>query len=280
MDRLSLDQCRRNRESDAAWALYAPHRERVTRILSATLAGPAQRLCVLGPGNLNDIDLAVLLPSLRDVLLVDVDAEAVRRGLERQGFDADARFRIVAPVDVTGALTRLADIVPDRPADDASIGGCLQALAGPPGLGLNASCDVVASVGLLTQLIDGVVQTVGDGHPRFWEIVSALRRQHIRLLLDLVRPGGTAMLITEVVSSLTCPALLHVREPELPGVLQEEIARKNFFTGTNPAAVQHLLATEPDLASQLSGVALISPWVWPFGDRSYAVYGVAMRKPA
>jgi hypothetical protein len=278
MDRLTLEQRRRNRESDEAWAVYAPHRERVTAILRAALSGPSQRLCLLGPGNLNDIDLTALMPSLREIVLLDVDDDAPSRGLGRQGWRGDARTRVVAPVDLTGALARLAEIVPDRPADDGAIVACLQALAEPPDLGLSASCDVAASVGLLTQLIDAVVQTVGDGHPAFWTVVAALRRQHLRLLLDLVRPGGTAVLVTEVVSSISCPALLEVQEADLPGVLQDAIASRNFFTGTNPAAMQWLLATDPALASRVSEVVLTSPWVWPFGDRSYAVYGVVMRR--
>ena len=57
-----------NAESRDAWALFGPHRDAVTRLLLGGLgAGPA-RVCVLGAGNCNDLDLAALLADGREVV--------------------------------------------------------------------------------------------------------------------------------------------------------------------------------------------------------------------
>lgn len=277
---LIQEQVRRNEAADSAWELYAPHRERVTRLLLDSRSPTAERLCLLGAGNLNDLDITVLSSAFREIVLVDVDADAVRRGLERQGFAEDSRFRIVAPVDVSGVFAELTKL-PNEPSDrEAAIDGCLRGLTRVPDLEskLKGLFDVVASVGLFTQLIDGVLRSVGESHPKSWELVSAIRIQHLQLILELTVVGGAAVLVTEVVSSDTCSELLTVSVAGLPDLLRREIAAKNFFTGTNPAALQHLLRTDVSLAEQLANAPFSDPWLWHFLSRIYAVYAVTMRK--
>ncbi|GDY07927.1 hypothetical protein LBMAG52_14130 [Planctomycetia bacterium] len=275
---LIQEQARRNTEADATWSLYAPHRERVTRLLLDARAPTGERLCLLGAGNLNDLDLAALSTAFHEIVLVDVDVAALRRGLSRQGFAEDARFRVVTPTDVSGVFAKLAQMENDQQVSDEAIDSCLRTLAQPHGLSEHVCYDVVASVGLLTQLIDGVIRSVGESHPRSWELVSAIRTQHLRLMLELTIPGGAAVLVTEIVSSDSCPALLSVDEGGLPELVRREVAARNFFTGTNPAALLQLLRTEISLAEQLASTWFAEPWLWQFLARTYAVYALTMRK--
>lgn len=277
---LIQEQARRNAEADATWELYAPHRQRVTQLLLDARRSLSDRLCLLGAGNLNDLDLAALSSAFREIVLVDVDEAALRRGLARQGFAEDVRLRVAAPIDVSGVFAELTQIGSDQQAREDTINSCLRTLAQPRRFEEQVCGDVVASVGLLTQLIDGVLRSVGESHPRAWDVVSALRTQHLRLMLDLAAPGGTAALVTEVVSSDSCPALLSVSERDLPNLLRKEIAARNFFTGTNPAALQQLLRTEPGLIGQLASARFTEPWLWSFLTRTYAVYAVTMQKHA
>ena len=180
-------------------------------------------------------------------------------------------------MDVSGVFAELT-AVESRTPHESVIERCLRALARTPDFGWRGSCHVVASVGLLTQLIDGVMRTLGESHPRAWEVVASLRTQHLRLMLELARPGGAAVLVTEVVSSDSCPALLSGNERDLSDLLRREIAARNFFTGTNPAALHQLLRTDVSLASHLASVQFAEPWLWTFPARTYAVYAVTMRK--
>lgn len=269
---LVQEQRRRNAAADETWQLYAPHRTQVTQLIRSAASPMPRSICLLGAGNLNDIDLSAFA-EFQQITLVDVDATAVRRGLIRQAGCDDARFEVIAPFDVTGAFTELESIKQNNELDR-----CLSRLMQTPDLGEHENFSVVASVGLLTQLIDAVGRTVGESHPRFWEVVAAVRAQHLRLMLNLTSPGGAAVLVTEVVSSTSCPELLSMSESELPELLRREISAKNFFTGTNPAALQHLLHTAPGIAGELSDVRFTEPWLWQFLARTYAVYGVTMRK--
>ena len=97
-------------------------------------------------------------------------------------------------------------------------------------------------------------------------------------MLELTVPGGAAVLVTEVLSSDSCPALLSVDEGGLPELVRCEVAARNFFTGTNPAALQQLLRTEITLAEQLANTRFAEPWLWQFLTRVYAVYALTMRK--
>lgn len=275
---LIQEQARRNSQADATWELYTPHRERVTRLLLDARRPSSQRLCLLGAGNLNDLNLVELASAFREIVLVDLDAAALQRGLSRQGFAEDARFRVIAPMDVSGVFSVLAKMGNGLQAKNDVIDSCLRTLTQSANLGEQSHYEVVASVGLLTQLIDAVMRSVGESHPRAWELVSAVRSQHLELMLSLLEPGGAAVLVTEVVSSDTCPALLSLRDCDLSAQLRHEIAARNFFTGTNPAALRELLRTDPRLAKQLANTDFSEPWLWPFLARTYAVYAVTLRK--
>ena len=74
-----------NAESRDQWDAFSGHREKVSAILGAGADPCPGRLCVLGAGNCNDLDLAALLRAHREVHLVDLDAEALAQGVERQG---------------------------------------------------------------------------------------------------------------------------------------------------------------------------------------------------
>src|SRR6185295_19591792 len=74
-----------NASSAAAWESYTSQRQRMTELFTGAGHSPAGRLCVLGAGNCNDLDLPALLGAYREVHLVDLDEEALNRGVARQG---------------------------------------------------------------------------------------------------------------------------------------------------------------------------------------------------
>src|SRR5262249_19148251 len=93
-----------NASSRSGWERYAAHRRVVTSLLTSGTAGG--RLCVLGAGNGNDLDLPALLKAFREVHLVDLDAEALTFGTTFQKVAGHPGLRTheidVAGVDVRG----------------------------------------------------------------------------------------------------------------------------------------------------------------------------------
>jgi hypothetical protein len=248
----------------------------VTDLLIAAIpaAVPAPTLAVFGAGNCNDLDLVKLRGRFSQIYLVDCDCEALRQGIERQGLTADPGICPLGPLDLSGIAELTSAGSPSRPLENSQIDAALAAAAT---ISVGHPCDVVASVCLLSQILEGLALALGPEHPRYLELVQRLRHNHFRLLIEHLKPGGTGLLITDVVSSDTAPQIIGVQPLALPLLVRELIEQGNFFTGLNPTVIHALLVTDPLLASRVGDVAILAPWTWDLGWRVYAAYAVRFR---
>ena len=173
--------------------------------------------------------------------LVDLDAHALAQGVARQGLAENEALHLYGNIDVTGQLAAMGTW-----ASGAILDSDLEACIARPVEVISAIVpgrfDVVASCCLLSQLIGAVVDTAGEGHPRFRELVQAVRLGHLRLLMHLVAPGGRGVLITDLVSSTTAPPLAATAQDRLPHLLGGLIEAGNFFDGVNPAVIRTAFA--------------------------------------
>jgi hypothetical protein len=274
----------RNRESADAWTLYEPHRQRVTSLLLEALPSPVNddgsqsRICLLGAGNCNDVDLRRLADRCREVALADLDADALQQAVERQQLEGHPAIQLHSGIDLTGIFDRMAPDSAASEADQAEQIAELTRLAEffePHGLA--NSFDVVASVCLLSQLIDGVIRRFPDPQVSL-PLLQAVRRRHLRLLLEHCRPGGTAILFSEVVSSDTCPELTTASDGSLPGLLASLLAAQNFFTGLHPGVILQELQSDASLKPLVANVKPIAPWKWRFLYRTYAVTAFVVQR--
>jgi hypothetical protein len=260
------------------WDLFRAHRDRVTGLLCG--AAPAGRLCVLGAGNANDLDLAGLLGTYREVHLVDLDADAMALGVARQGLARNPAIHLHGDVDLTGVIGRMTAWSANGDLSDEELAACAGRPLSHVRPLLPGPFDVAASTCLLSQIVNCAVRTVGDRHPQFLAALQALRVGHLRLLVDLVAPGGAGLLMTDIVSSDTAPSLASVPDAHLPAVVARLVAERNFFHGVNPAVLVSLFRDDPFLASQAVAVEGLRPWLWDFGPRTYLVCALRFRKRA
>jgi hypothetical protein len=278
MNAILAQQRTRNATSRGAWDRYASHRQRVMSLLLRHGGDGSQRLCVLGAGNCNDLDLFRLARSFAQVHLVDLDEEALAFGLSRQrDLDSDT-VHLHGGIDVTGIATELGAWCPERPADERDVARCVELAASAPSPRIPAPFDVLASVCLLSQLIDSVVFTLGERHPCFLDLMLAVRSRHLRLLVELLRPGGHLVLVTDIVSSASCPELPRVSEEQLPRTIARLIEERNFFTGVNPFVLQRYFLADSVVSRLVENVELARPWLWDFGPRTYAVCAICARR--
>jgi len=132
---------------------------------------------------------------------------------------------------------------------------------------LGGAFDIVISAGLLTQLL------LDAADP------PAVRRRHLQLLFDLVRPGGAFVLVTDVVSSASAPAIRERAERDLPDLLARLIEERNFFTGANPAAIWKQLTEDPEFTARCARIESHDPWLWPVtSSHDYLTWAVTVFK--
>lgn len=280
-NRLVDEQVRRNLAANERWREYASHRDEVTRRLlgDALLNGDSSehgRLCVLGAGNCNDLELGQLATAFQEINLVDLDGEALARGVARQANVPTGAIHRHGGIDLLGALDSLAACAGEQRSADAELDTCLARVHEPAAGALPGPFDVVASVCLLSQLIECAVVSLGEGHPRFAELVLAIRAAHLRLLARLLVPGGRAVLVADFVSSQTAAELL-VGDPSWPLFLQQTAAQGNFFHASHPWAILAHLQNDPWLNQTVSDLRPTGCWRWNQGARVYAVAAFEFR---
>jgi hypothetical protein len=256
-----------NAESRDQWEGFAEHRRRVFDLL----AQGSGRLCVLGAGNGNDLDLASLLEAYREVHLVDLDGEALARGAERQGVaDRPALVRH-GNLDVTGMLDAMARWSPLGTVSDGELETLVDWPSRRVGLALPGSFDSVASTCLLSQLIGNAHHSIGEAHPRFGHVIQGIRLGHLRLMASLARPGGRVVLITDVASSDWVPGLAELPESRLLGLTPRLARDRGLIHGVNPAELRDLFRRDPVLSSRLGPLKNLPPWRWRLHHRTYLV---------
>jgi len=227
---------------------------------------------------LNDLDLAWLTSRFDRITLVDLDAEAMRDGLERQLGAAEVDGVNLIALDVTGTYDLLSRLLGKEGGPTTEdVRSIQERLSGCPAVDALGQFDCVVSTCLLSQLIDGVKHAVGEDHPQFLPLVQAVRRQHLATILGMTGRGGLSVLIFDFVSNMTCPDLDQISDTDLVAFAGVQIVRRNFFTGLNPAVVLDALRSFQPREGFLYPPLLVSPWRWNLGPRQYLVAAVLAR---
>jgi hypothetical protein len=275
-----------NRRSKDDWELYRGHRERFT----ATLLGlvpevtPADRhasLCLLGAGNCNDLDLTQLAEQFGMIHLVDIDAGALSRARERQPAAIRPQLVLHGGVDLTGLLApldRWKGKTPDAATLVQAVSDGVAALARilPAGqVDLAVSCCLMSQLGWSLEAALGTNRPAGgDGAGTSLELRLATITVHLQTLATLARPGGKALLASDIVSSDLYPLDELAPDTDLRALADRLVADQAVvYAGANPLLVSRLLRRDPALKLAFTGPTILPPWLWEGQfDRTYLVY--------
>lgn len=261
---------RGNRDVRDLWDRYRAHRERLTAEILA-LAPSGGRLCLLGAGNANDLDLEALATRFAEVHLVDLDPAALSRAHGRQTAATRARLHDHAPVDLSGLYHQL-----DRPrlpeADALVTAGAAQVLRQLP-----VGFDVVASCCVLSQM-SWALETLVAGKAPVEVLQQVLLRIHLRTLLALVAPTGAALLAADLVSSNSYP-LDDLSPGEDLGALARKLATERLtFPVCNPELIRLTIRHDETLARATASSQPGAPWLWTGpNDQTYLVCPIVLR---
>jgi hypothetical protein len=264
------------------WGLFASHRRRIEQLLDAALPqksplwlGQAQRLprlCVLGAGNCNDLDLPVLAGRFAEIHLVDIDAAALSRAIRRQNVAEPQQVHCHAPIDLTGLAATFDRWLGVQPSPtDITAAIKTAELAQPPAV--PGPFDAVLSSCVLSQLLGPPRDRLGVNHHLLPRLRRAIISRHFRTILQMLSPGGCAVFISDVVSSDTEPALAQVPDDALPELMRSLVRRRRTFRGLDPEAISVVL-DELDADRRW-----FAPWLWHLSPRrTYLVYAGLIRR--
>jgi hypothetical protein len=267
-----------NRATAASWERFASHRSHVTELLRA--AG-GESLAILGAGNCNDVDLEQLGAQFREIHLIDIDRAAVERARQWQAPGRKSSLVTHAPVDLSGCLEvlpRYRTAVPDlTELAEWSKNAASRAFGA-----VTMTFDTVASVCMLSQLMHACAVGLGLDNPCLEVIACATAVAHLRSLAKMVRPGGTAILITDVVSSAAFPFERKLQAGSHPLDLLAQVDKHDAsFSGTSPTFTLEIMSADTEIAPTVEPPRLVTPWVWRFNDEvHYFVYALVAKKKA
>jgi hypothetical protein len=253
------------------WDRYTAHRERLMAL--ATSASPARTVGVFGAGNCCDVDLARLAAHFERIDLVDVDVRALERSYDRSSPEVRRKLTLHGDVDLSGMIDQLdawGDDFPPAAELAKHALGAAHALVQHIG----QAFDVTLSTCLLSQLPIPFQRTWVLRGASWANLIGAIRAVHLATLAGTTRPGGTAVLGFDVLSSAEAPFLAALgtsTQPELEATVSSEVARAGYKLHPDPFELARELAS---LSSLVRAPQVSSPWLWDLGDKTQLVYAI------
>ena len=247
------------------WELFRGHRERMMTLIRSTHKAASGKIAILGAGNCNDIDLNELSARFEEVHLFDLDSESMEVGVSRQTPERAARIRLhqrdlakgtpgkVFPGPIDDVV---AEETEDRPRFDLVISTCL----------LSQLMETVGRLDLDHRSVEGLMHDVRD--------------KHLHLMSEIVAPGGSGLIVTDVSSSSLIPDLSESSSEKDSYLMETAIRRGACFTGLNPRELSEALGRVADRSGGLYGKEISPPWRWQLDEvRSFLVYALGFTKP-
>jgi hypothetical protein len=269
---LGDDQSRMNNSTRGQWDWYAAHRAHIERLIVPETRD--QRICILGAGNCNDLDLKWLVQAYAQVHLVDIDRSALDRAVHRQGVSTD-RLTLHAPIDLTGIADQSATwtgrSVSEAEVDRAAQTAAVSDLASIPG----GPFDLVLSPCVLSQLLCSTRDLLGKSHPAWPRLKTAIRAGHLRTITAMLKPAGRAVLVVDLASTKGIPGLERATDHDLPGIMEMSIETGKCFRGLEPRELTQALHR----AGAAAEVEISAPWLWHLGlAKAFLCYALVARR--
>lgn len=262
-------------KTDDDWTLYAEHRAHFTEALLSSTGNTGGRLCLLGAGNCNDVDLERLAFLFSEIHLVDIDPTALARAMVRQTPEVRSRVRLHAFVDLSG-MSKYLKRWKRRPPTVAQIEGIATSTLQSLLARLRGPFDVVASACVLTQMSFRLRDELGDAHPMLRPVRLSLIATHLNTLIGLTAVGGTSLFVCDLVSSSLFPIMDIQPAQNLRDVMIQIVESGTFYHAANPRLIRSILS-DGSLGERIDEPDLLDPWLWTGRlGRTYFVYVLRM----
>jgi len=262
------------------WTLYAEHRAHLTAVLLGSTSKVGGKLCLLGAGHCNDVDLERLAATFAEIHLVDIDSKALDEAKARQSPEVRSRLVTHGNVDLAGLTQKRLRSWRNRSpsshdveaAGIATLEWILERLPRP--------FDVVASTCVLTQLAFMLRDALGEHHKMLGAVRLSMVLTHLRCLVGLTGPGGASLFASDLASSNHFPLDQLPPGASLIDVMGQIIEKEAFYASANPNLILQLWEQDDLLQSHTAEPDLLDPWLWTGPEsRTYLVYAIrALRR--
>jgi hypothetical protein len=264
------EQSRMNLSTQGQWNLYAPHRRKIEELIRPRQRG--ERLCVLGAGNCNDLDLTWLVEAFAEVHLVDIDPAALERAAARQAVAGHTRLTLHAPFDLT-AIAELTLGWKGRRVEDAEADRAIETTRASEAIVAGGGFDLVLSPCVLSQLWCGVRDLVGKDHPKWPALKMAIGARHMRMMTQSPKACGRGVAIVDLTSTKSVVGLERARPDEAAKVMEMSLGTGKYFKGLAPREMVEGFSRAGAKACEVS-----APWVWHLAwQKAFLCYGLTAR---
>lgn len=241
------------RSTQSAWDLAATGRANILRLVHDGRTKRRGILGVFGVGDGSSLDLKRLLDRFHEVHLIDRDEQSIKQAIQSQNLEDRQRIFHKA-IDISGVHDLLA-----RHATQPSSDGLEEiyktvdeySMVGLP------KFDVVLSMYQIPELTLHAARCITDDPILLTKIISRLRSRHVEILLDHLVDPGNAILVIDIVSSETLPALA-MSPGDLRQLLEHAVSTGNFFPGALPVTVNQ---TIDEFADRFSHANVSTTWI-------------------
>ncbi|HEV3191476.1 MAG TPA: hypothetical protein VGY54_13300 [Polyangiaceae bacterium] len=262
--------------SSDEWALYADHRAHFTEALLSSVLRQGGRICLLGAGNCNDVDLERLAATFSEIHLVDIDSAALARAAARQPPSVRALLHRHAPVDLSGLSKRLKKwkaAAPTLAGVEASAASAVRSIVAS----LSGPFDVVASACVLTQMSFHLRDVLGESHPMLAALRISLVATHLGTLAGLTKVGGVSLLASDLTSSNFYPVGELSPDGDLRDAMNKIVETGRFYHAANPHLIRDVLARYE--GERVGEPEWLDPWIWTGAhSRTYLVYALRFQR--
>jgi hypothetical protein len=111
-------------------------------------------------------------------------------------------------------------------------------------------------------------------------LIGAIRAVHLATLAGVTRPGGTGVIVFDVLSSREAPALDELENPAagaLEALVAGEVSRGAWSLRPDPHELARELAS-PGLSSLVRAPRVSGPWLWNLGEATQLVYAIVFSR--
>ncbi len=254
-----------NQSTKHNWECFAEHRDRMMRLIRQAQKGAGARIAVLGAGNCNDLDLRELTSSFREVHLFDLDIVSMTDAVARQRPNQASKIQLHDDLDLSGwSSWETASQPPHQRPENGTVE--------------NPQFDLVISTCVLSQLME-TVHRLDSSAER--DGMLQVRDRHLGLLNEMVAPGGSGLIVTDMSSSDSVPDLAECPQTRASDLMAAITRGGSGFIGLSPEAVLGALVRESAAGGRIQERESSAPWLWQLDKaRRFLAYALSFTKPS